>query len=86
MNIQKFGKSLIRALRHLQFAGQVANPKARLLEAGNLLTEAHEEIDQALLELERADASQRDQADLREAATQVLEAIQLVTGVHARIA
>jgi hypothetical protein len=86
MNIQKFGKTLARAFRHLQIAGQGAKPKSRLAEAGELLSEAAEEIDLALIDLEMASHNEQDRADLREAATQILEAIQLISLVHARLA
>ena len=85
MNIEKFGRSLRRALRHLQIAGQGANTRARLAEAGVLLSDAADEIDLALMEMETANSNDLECADLREATTQIHEAIHLISGVHARI-
>ncbi|EWY42318.1 hypothetical protein N825_18805 [Skermanella stibiiresistens SB22] len=86
MDIEKFGNALHRAFRHLQFAGQGGKAKANLMEAGILLSEAIEEIDLAQMVLEDAGASELDRADLREATAQILEASQLIGGVHARMA
>lgn len=85
MGIQKFGRNLRRALRHLQFAGQGANTRNRLTEAGILLSDAADEIDLALMELETANSNDLEYADLREATAQIHEAIHLISGVHRRI-
>jgi len=86
MNIRKFGQSLSRAFRHLQIAGQVANTKAKLTEAGILLSEASEEIELAIEDLQPANASGGVNADLIEATALIHEAIKLVTSVHGRLA
>ncbi|UEM23596.1 hypothetical protein JL100_012930 [Skermanella mucosa] len=85
MNFQKFSRSLRHALRHLQFAGQGANTRVRLTEAGVLLSDAAEEVDLALMELETANSNDLECADLREATAQIQEAIHLISGVHRRI-
>jgi hypothetical protein len=86
MNIRKFGQSLTRAFRHLQIAGQGANTRARLTDACILLSDASEEIELALKDLQRANIDGGVRADLYEATAQIHEAIQLVTGAHERIA
>jgi hypothetical protein len=86
MNIRKFGQSLTRAFRHLQIAGQGANTRARLTDASILLSDASEEIELALEDLQRANIDGSVRADLYEATAQIHEAIQLVTGVHERLA
>jgi hypothetical protein len=86
MNFKKFAQSLNRAYRHLQIAGQGANPKAKLSEVGILLSDASEEIDSALEDIERANLNGNAKADLYEATALIHEAIQLVTGVHQRLA
>jgi hypothetical protein len=86
MNFRKFGENLNRAFRHLQIAGQGANPKAKLSEVGILLSDASEEIDSALEDIERANLNGNAKADLYEATALIHEAIQLVTGVHQRLA
>jgi len=86
MNIRKFGQSLNRAFRHLQFAGQGANARTRLIEAGILLSDASAEIDLALEDLQRTNIDGGVKADLYEATVQIHEAIQLVTGAHEQLA
>ena len=86
MDFSKFGQSLNRAFRHLQIARQGANPKTKLTEAGILLSEASEEVEAALEDIERANLNGNAKADLYEATALIHEAIQLVTGVHQRLA
>jgi hypothetical protein len=63
MNIRKFGQSLTRAFRHLQIAGQGANTRARLTDASILLSDASEEIELALEDLQRANIDGSVRAD-----------------------
>ena len=86
MNFKKFAQSLNRAYRHLQIAGQGANPKAKLSNAGILLSDASEEIESALEGIERTNLNGNAKADLHEATALIHEAIQLITGVHQRLA
>jgi hypothetical protein len=71
MNIRKFGQSLTRAFRHLQIAGQGANTRARLTDASILLSDASEEIELALEDLQRANIDGSVRADLYEATAQI---------------
>jgi hypothetical protein len=86
MDFSKFGQSLNRAFRHLQIARLGANPRTKLTEASVLLTEASEEIESALEDIERANLNGNAKADLYEATALIHEAMQLVTGVHQRLA
>ena len=86
MDFSKFGQSLNRAFRHLQIARLGANPRTKLTEASVLLTEASEEIESALEDIERANLNGSAKADLYEATALIHEAMQLVTGVHRRLA
>lgn len=86
MNFRKFGESLNRAFRHLQIAGQPANSQAKLTEAGILLSDASEEIDGVIEDIERSGIDGGIKADLYEATALIQEAIQLVTGAHRRLA
>ena len=86
MDFSKFGQSLNRAFRHLQIARQGANPKTKLTEAGILLSEASEEVEAALEDIERANLNGNAKADLYEATALIHEAMQLITGVHQRLA
>lgn len=86
MDFSKFGQSLNRAFRHLQIARLGANPRTELTEASVLLTEASEEIESSLEDIERANLNGNAKADLCEATALIHEAMQLVTGVHQRLA
>ena len=86
MDFSKFSQNLTRAFRHLQIARPGANPQAKLIEAGVLLSEASEEIESALEDIERANLNGNAKADLYEATGLIHEAMQLVTGVHQRLA
>ena len=86
MDFSKFGQSLNRAFRHLQIARLGANPRTKLTEASVLLTEASEEIESALEDIERANINGNAKADLFEATAIIHEAMQLITGVHRRLA
>jgi|tagenome__1003787_1003787.scaffolds.fasta_scaffold20907222_3 hypothetical protein len=86
MDFTKFRKSLSRAFRHLQIAGQGAKPQTKLTEAGILLTDASEEIESALEDIERDNLNGNAKADLYEATALIHEAIRLITGVHQRLA
>jgi hypothetical protein len=85
MNFKKFAQSLNRAFRHLQIAGQPANPQAKLTEAGILLSDASEEIESVIEDIERSGIDGGVKADLYEATALIQEAIQLVTGTHRRL-
>ncbi|WP_192499443.1 hypothetical protein [Skermanella pratensis] len=56
-----------------------------MAEAGILLSDAAEEIDLALMDMETANSNELDRADLREANAQIHEAIHLIGGVYRRI-
>jgi hypothetical protein len=51
-----------------------------------LLSDASEEIESALEDIERANLDANAKADLYEATALIHEAMQLVTGVHQRLA
>lgn len=86
MDLRKFGESLTRAFRHLQIAGQPAKPRARLTEAGILLNDATIEIEAVIEDMERSGIDGGARADLHEATALIQEALQLLTGVHQRLA
>lgn len=86
MDLRKFGESLNRAIRHLQIAGQPAKPRARVAEAGILLNDATIEIEAVIEEIERSGIDGGVRADLHEATALIQEALQLLTGVHRRLA
>ncbi len=86
MDLRKFGESLIRAIRHLQIAGQPAKPRVRVAEAGILLNDATIEIESVIEEIERSGIDGGVRADLHEATALIQEALQLLTGVHQRLA
>ena len=86
MDFSKFSKDLSRAFRHLQIAKPGANPKTKLTEASILLSDASEEIESALEDIERANLNGKAKADLYEATGLIHEAMQLVSGVHQRLA
>lgn len=86
MNFKKFGESLNRAFRHLQIAGQPAKPQAKLTDAAILLSDASDEIDSVIEDIERSGIDGGARADLYEATALIQEAIRLVTGVHQRLA
>jgi hypothetical protein len=86
MNFTKFAQNLKRAFRHLQIAKLGANPQAKLTEASILLSDASEEIDSVLEDIDRANLDGSAKADLYEATALIQEAIQLLTGVHQRLA
>lgn len=86
MDLRKFGESLTRAIRHLQIAGQPAKPRARVAEAGILLNDATTEIESVIEEIERSGIDGGVRADLHEATALIQEALQLLTGVHQRLA
>jgi hypothetical protein len=86
MDFSKFSQSLTRAFRHLQIARPGANPKSKLTEASILLSDASEEIESALEDIEQANLDANAKADLYEATALIHEAMQLVTGVHQRLA
>jgi hypothetical protein len=86
MDFLKFSQSLTRAFRHLQIARPGANPKSKLTEASILLSDASEEIESALEDIEQANLDANAKADLYEATALIHEAMQLVTGVHQRLA
>ena len=86
MNLSKFAQSLKRAFRHLQIARLGESPKTKLTEASVLLSDASEEIDSAIEDIERAELNGNAKADLYEATALIHEAMKLVTGVHQRLA
>ena len=86
MDLRKFGESLNRAIRHLQIAGQPAKPQAKLAEAGIMLNDATIEIEAVIEGIERSGMNGDAKADLYEAAALIQEALQLLTGVHRRLA
>ena len=86
MNLSKFTQSLKRAFRHLQIARLGESPKTKLTEASVLLSDASEEIDSAIEDIERAELNGNAKADLYEATALIHEAMKLVTGVHQRLA